>query len=277
MNAPLPPDAQQGVDRSPLHVDRRNPGASALPLSLLHGWGMNLVVFDALRDALPDVESWAIDLPGHGRSAWRAEHVHFDAQLDALLESLPARSVLMGWSLGGEFAMEIARRHPARVAALVLVSSTPRFARGDDWPHGMGANELATFRGLVEREWRQTLGDFVWLQLRGSRNAEATQQRVAAALDTHGAPDPAALRAGLDLLGKVDLRANVARIPQPALLIAGQNDRVTPPSATRWIASMLPAAQYAEIPRAGHASFISHTDEFLGLLRPFLQTQGVVS
>ena len=42
------------------------------------------------------------------------------------------------------------------------------------------------------------------------------------------------------------------------------------------IASMLPAAQYAEIPRAGHASFISHTDEFLGLLRPFLQTQGVV-
>ena len=193
MNAPLPPDAQQGVDRSPLHVDRRNPGASALPLSLLHGWGMNLAVFDALRDALPDVESWAIDLPGHGRSAWRAEHVHFDAQLDALLESLPARSVLMGWSLGGEFAMEIARRHPARVAALVLVSSTPRFARGDDWPHGMGANELATFRGLVEREWRQTLGDFVWLQLRGSRNAEATQQRVAAALDTHGAPDPAAL------------------------------------------------------------------------------------
>jgi len=116
---------------------------------------------------------------------------------------------------------------------------------------------------------------FAWFAEDMAREAPSEGTRADAIVVLTGGA--AALRAGLDLLGKVDLRANVARIPQPALLIAGQNDRVTPPSATRWIASMLPAAQYAEIPRAGHASFISHTDEFLGLLRPFLQTQGVVS
>jgi pimeloyl-ACP methyl ester carboxylesterase len=37
----------------------------------------------------------------------------------------------------------------------------------------------------------------------------------------------------------------------------------------------MPQARFAEIPRAGHASFISHTDEFVALLRPFLASQGV--
>jgi alpha-beta hydrolase superfamily lysophospholipase len=44
---------------------------------------MNLAVFDALRDALPGVESWAIDLPGHGRSAWCPARADFDSQVEA--------------------------------------------------------------------------------------------------------------------------------------------------------------------------------------------------
>jgi pimeloyl-[acyl-carrier protein] methyl ester esterase len=263
--------------RSPLHVDRRNEGASALPLACLHGWGMNLAVFDALRDALPDVESHAIDLPGHGRSAWNPARADFESQLEDVCAALPARSVLLGWSLGGKLAMEIARRDPHRVAALVLVSSTPRFAQSADWPHGMNAGELEAFCSLVDRDWRQTLSDFVWLQLRGSRNAEATQQRVEEALATHGAPHPDALRGGLDLLGREDLRSRVPLIAQPTLAIAGQNDRVTPPGATRWIAEALPDARFAQIARAGHASFISHPGEFVELIRPFLAAHGAAS
>jgi pimeloyl-[acyl-carrier protein] methyl ester esterase len=256
--------------RSPLYVDRRNEGASALPLACVHGWGMNLAVFDALRDALPDVESHAIDLPGHGRSAWNPARADFESQLEDVRAALPARCVLLGWSLGGKLAMEIARRDPQRVAALVLVSSTPRFAQSADWPHGMNAGELAAFSSLVDQDWRQTLSDFVWLQLRGSRNAAATQQRVEEALATHGAPHPDALRRDLDLLGSEDLRSRVPLIAQPTLAIAGQNDRVTPPGATRWIAEALPDARFAQIERAGHASFISHIGEFVELIRPFL-------
>ena len=91
---------------------------------------------------------------------------------------------------------------------------------------------------------------------------------------THGAPHPQALGVDLDVLDSVDLRDRVPGIRQPALLIAGQNDRVTPPGATRWIADTLPGARYAEIPRAGHASFVSHTDEFVAHVRPFLAAHG---
>jgi pimeloyl-[acyl-carrier protein] methyl ester esterase len=252
-----------------LHVDRRG-AASALPLVCLHGWGMNLAVFDALREALPDIETFAVDLPGHGRSHWNSERADFELQVEDVLAVLPQRCVLLGWSLGGKMALEIARRQPTRVAALVLVSTTPRFTQSVDWPHGLNANELAAFRSLVDQDWRQTLSDFVWLQLRGSRNAEAAQQRVESALATQGAPHAEALSADLDLLGKLDLRARVVAINQTALLIAGQNDRVTSPDATRWIADALPNSRFAVIARAGHAAFVSHTEEFVALLRPFL-------
>jgi pimeloyl-[acyl-carrier protein] methyl ester esterase len=252
-----------------LHVDRRG-NADPLPLVCVHGWGMNLAAFDDLRGALPAQESWAVDLPGHGRSAWDPARAGFDAKVEDVLAVLPPRCVLLGWSLGGKLALEAARRAPTRVAALVLVSTTPRFADGADWPHGMSAEDLASFRRLLQQDWRQTLADFVWLQLRGSRNAEAARQRVEAALMNHGAPDPDALRADLDLLAALDLRDQVAAVTQPALVIAGQNDRITPPAATRWLAGALPRGRYHEIARAGHAAFISHLPEFTALLQPFL-------
>lgn len=260
--------------RLALHVDRRNAGASSLPLSLVHGWGMNLAVFDSLREALPRTDTSAVDLPGHGRSPWDPARAGFEAQLEDVLAALPSCSVLLGWSLGGKLALEIARRHPARVAALVLVSSTPRFAQSTDWPHGMNTGELEAFSSLVEQDWRQTLSDFVWLQLRGSRHAATAQQRVEAALATHGAPHPDALRADLGLLGSVDLRDRVSRVNAPALVIAGQNDRVTPPGAARWLAAAMPDARYAQIARAGHAAFVSHVEEFVALVQPFLAAHG---
>lgn len=261
-----------------LHVEstRRGPGdanTGGLPLVCLHGWGMNLRVFDTLRAALPaGRDSHAIDLAGHGRSPWVAGHAGFEAQLQDVLAVLPARCVLLGWSFGGKLAMELAAREPARIAALVLVSATPKFAQSDDWPHGLDAGAMQAFRALLEQDWQQTLSDFVWLQLRGSRNAEAAQAALEAALTTQGAPHAQALRHGLDLLGALDLRSRVPHIRQPVLVVSGQNDRVTPPGASRWLAAALADARLIEIARAGHASFASHPQQFSAALHQFLAT-----
>ena len=254
-----------------LHVDQRPGPASAWPLVCLHGWGMNLRVFDLLRDAVADwCETWAVDLAGHGASPWSEGHAHFDAQVEDVLAVLPARCVLLGWSFGGKLAIEIAARHPARVAALVFASVSPRFAQSADWPHGMDPQSIQAFRYVLEQDWQQTLTDFVWLQLRGSRNAEAAQRVIESALAAQGAPHPEALRHGLDLLNTLDLRHRVPAITQPVLILSGQNDRVTSPGAGRWLAQALPQAQLVEIPRAGHAPFISHHEEVAAAVRRFL-------
>jgi pimeloyl-[acyl-carrier protein] methyl ester esterase len=114
------------------------------------------------------------------------------------------------------------------------------------------------------------LDDFVWLQVRGSREADATARELAGVLAAHGMPQLPALRAGLDLLGQVDLRSIVPTIGQPALVVTGLNDRVTLPDASRWLAAQLPHAHLLELPRAGHAPFISHHAQVASAIRGFL-------
>jgi pimeloyl-[acyl-carrier protein] methyl ester esterase len=255
-----------------LFVDRRAPAvaANAMPLVMVHGWGMNLRAFDLLRADLAAYESWGIDLPGHGRSPWWAGAEHFEAQCDAVLAALPPRCVLVGWSLGAKLALSIAAEHPSRVTALVLIAATPRHMQSEDWPQGMKHEALRAFQRALKQNWQQTLDDFIWLQLRGSRNAEQAQRSIAAALAAQGAPQPQALAGGLDLLGSVDLRAAVGRIQQPTLLITGQHDRVTSPEAAHWLATAMPHARVVEIPRAGHAPLVSHHTEVAAVMREFL-------
>lgn len=239
---------------------------------------MNLRAFDPLRAALhPDCSSWALDLPGHGRSDWIETRAGFESQANDLLAALPGECVLLGWSLGGQFAMELARRAPQRVRALVLVTTTPRFSQAPGWTHGLDAAVIDTFRELLEQDWRHTLDDFVQLQVRGSRNAGVIQQQLNEALQSHGMPREAALRAGLTLLDSIDQRADVSRIHQPVLVLSGQHDRVTPPSAGQWLAENLPEARHEVIARAGHAPMLSHVDEMAAALRAFLRGQQAVA
>jgi pimeloyl-[acyl-carrier protein] methyl ester esterase len=256
-----------------LHVEQwaRPAAAAGEPLVFLHGWGMNLRAFDLLRDALKaEHETWAVDLAGHGASPWVDGHADFAAQVQDVLAVLPPRCSLAGWSFGGKIALEIAARAPERVAALVLLSVSPKFAQTPDWPHGMDAPSMEAFRYVLGQDWQQTLSDFVWLQLRGSRNAESARAVLEAALAGQGAPHPEALINGLDLLSTLDLRPRVDAIAQPTLVISGQNDRVTSPAAARWLAGALPRARLVKISRAGHAPFVSHHEEVAAAVREFL-------
>lgn len=256
-----------------LHCERLAPaaGSEAMPLVCIHGWGMNLRAFDPVRSALRrDRSTWALDLPGHGRSDWIDNRADLESQLQDLMAVLPEQCVLIGWSLGGQLALELARRAPQRIRGLLLVSTTPRFTMAEDWPHGLETATMDAFRESLERDWRQTLRDFLQLQVRGSRNAEATVQQMEAALLEHGLPTQDALRAGLSLLTGLDQRNELMRILQPTLVLSGQHDRVTPPAAGRWLAERLPTARYEQIARAGHAPLLSHADEVVAAMNEFL-------
>ncbi|MDR2215895.1 MAG: pimeloyl-ACP methyl ester esterase BioH [Nevskiaceae bacterium] len=259
-----PPPIQQ------LYLEAPAPGD--LPVICLHGWGMNLRVFDSIREVMEhaDTKTGAVDLPGHGRSPWNSKRREFAQQLQDVLSVLPPRCVLLGWSLGGQFALEIARVAPWRVAGLVLFATTPRFGKSPDWEHGLDPLALQAFRDTLNWDWEQTLADFVWLQLRGSRHAEQAQQQIRAALEKHGLPNRQALEAGLSILAANDLRRHIPTLTHPALLLAGQNDRITPPGAMRFMHEQMPRSRYLQIDRAGHAPFLSHTEECAQPLRDFL-------
>ncbi|MFX3691194.1 alpha/beta fold hydrolase, partial [Streptococcus suis] len=84
-------------------------------------------------------------LPGYGNSEIWPKPYSLHAAALQLSEQLQPNSTLMGWSLGGLFAVYIAKHWPEKVAKVILVAATPLFAESDDWP-GIKANVLAAFK-----------------------------------------------------------------------------------------------------------------------------------
>jgi pimeloyl-[acyl-carrier protein] methyl ester esterase len=112
--------------------------------------------------------------------------------------------------------------------------------------------------------------NFLALQTRGDEHALEALRLLRSRLASHGEPDERALEAGLRVLRDADLRDELPRVGLPALVIAGEHDRLTPPAAARALAVGLPSARFRLIERSGHAPFLSHPAEVLAEIRGFL-------
>jgi pimeloyl-[acyl-carrier protein] methyl ester esterase len=239
---------------------------SGEPLVLLHGWAMNLRVFDSLRAGLADHYAvTAIDLPGHGRSPDLPD-LAAPQQLALLASLVPRGATLVGWSLGGQLALQLASDTGLGVRRLALLSSTPRFVCAEHWPHGVDAALMRQFASQLRRDPAKTVTAFLDLQVRGGIDAAGVLAALKQALRANGEASAGALAAGLTLLERNDLRELARRIAIPALVITGEHDQVTSPQAGRALARLLPHAWLLELTGAGHAGFLSHREQVLAAL-----------
>ncbi len=245
-------------------------GDSGAPLVLIHGWGMHGGIWDNVVPQLAQrFRVHCVDLPGYGASAPLPNY-----DLDGLVQALSAQFdeplIACGWSLGGQVALHWAQLHPAQVKKIVLVASTPCFAERDDWLFGMAQATLQQFAAELERDDAATLRRFLALQVHGSENERELLLMLRECLFSRGEPDLAALRGGLEILRNADLRAELPAIRQPALVIAGEHDKLTPPEASSYLAQALPNACVKEIAGAAHTPFLSHPQIFLQHINEFM-------
>jgi pimeloyl-[acyl-carrier protein] methyl ester esterase len=251
-----------------LHVQIRGHGPD---LVLLHGWALHGGLWGPwLEGIAAEARLHLVDLPGHGRSPWHDAIRDLPGLARALRPGVPEGAVVLGWSLGGMAALELARQEPGRLSALILIASTPKFVAGDGWEHGLPPAVLDEFARGLARDHHGTVQNFLALQTRGDEHGRETLRILRRDLESHGPPDPRALGAGLEILRRTDLRAALSGITQPALVISGDYDRLTPPGAGLALATALPEARYAAIRRAGHAPFLSHGPAVLREVRGFL-------
>ncbi len=237
--------------------------------ALLHGWGMNARVFDALADRFAaDYDVRVLDLPGHGGRATLADN-SLHAWAADLARQLPDGAMLLGWSLGGQVAMRAALDHTNKIARLILLASTPKFVAAENWPRGMASADLEAFGTSLLAEPEATLLRFLSLQTRGMPGQKALLQQLRQTLLAAPAADRTALAAGLAILRDTDLRAELPRLSQPTLVLHGALDTLAPASAGAWLADVLPAAQHMELARAAHAPHLSHEEEVAAAIARF--------
>ncbi|MFD4628675.1 3-oxoadipate enol-lactonase [Streptomyces sp. NPDC058284] len=217
---------------------------TAPPLLLGPSLGASLSLWDAVVPELRGahrVVRW--DLPGHGGSP--ADLIGPGATVAeladlvlTLADSLDIdRFAYAGVSLGGAVGLELAARHPERLASLAVVCSSAHFGGAGPW------RERAA---LVRREGLAGL-------------AESAPQRwftpgftVPALVADHRAVDPGAYAACCDALAAYDMRDVLASIEVPTLVVAGREDPATPPAHAREIVDAVPGAALVELAGASH-------------------------
>lgn len=238
------------------------------PLVLLHGWGLSAAVWKPLLARLqPQRPVHVPDLPGHGNAA--PAGATLASWADALLPAVPDNSVLVGWSLGAQLALELAQRHPQKIARLVLIGASPRFTTCEDWPHGLPGATLDDFRAQFDNAPEATQRRFVALQSLGDRARKTVAGALTDSLTPAGSSHQAALADGLRLLADTDLRPLLSRVVQPVRLLHGSEDKLMPLAAAEWLADQLPGSRLSVFGQSGHAPFLSRPADCASLIEGF--------
>lgn len=235
------------------------------PIILLHGWGMNSAVFDGISAELSETrEVVCVDLPGYGGSVWD-DSLSFGEQAKLIVDELP-RGDILGWSMGGLYALEMIRQQPDQFSRVLLACFNPCFVQRDDWPCAVKPEVFDEFSQNLENGWDVTISRFLALQMHGVDNARMLIREAMRSLKLRGEPDPLALDFGLQLMKRRDMRSLLADIGIPVKMILGGLDALVPAELAEEIIQVNPQIEVESLASAAHAPFLSHRTSFLAML-----------
>ncbi|MGW2487987.1 bifunctional 3-oxoadipate enol-lactonase/4-carboxymuconolactone decarboxylase PcaDC [Streptomyces sp. NPDC001606] len=194
-------------------------------------------------------KQWRIfrfDLPGHGGApAHPAGSVgELTARLLATLDALGVqRFGYAGCALGGAVGIELALRHPERLASLAVVAASPRFGTADEFRQRgvvVRTNGLDPIARTAPERW--FTGGFAAAQ------PAITDWAVQMVRTT----DPGCYIAACEALASFDVRPELGRVGVPTLVLVGSEDRITGPAEARTLVAGIPDARLAVVPGASH-------------------------
>jgi pimeloyl-[acyl-carrier protein] methyl ester esterase len=240
-------------------------------LLLLHGWAMHGGIFAPL---LPYLQTHfhvrCIDLPGHGSQRDSILPLEYPSFWHHLLPTLESPCYVLGWSLGGLFALHGALNFPDHIRGLILMNASPSFVDRPDWPEGMPAAVFRQFAADLAQDYDGTLHRFFMLEAQGSEHLRADLRRLQANAFEFGPPDPEVLRQGLYLLESTDLRGQLPQLQVPSLWLAGRRDRLVNPAAMQ-AAAETAGGDFQCDEHGGHAPFLTHPAAIADAIRMFAE------
>ena len=268
---------------------RRRRPVGRWPLLLIHGGGTDNAAiswYDVYAAFGGDRKVVGLDLPGFGGTegiepvGGAVEMADFVARVAGRLEI--GRAVVMGVSMGGDVALNLALRYPGLVEALVLIA-----------PGGLVP--LFRNRFLQLSAWLAAqLPDRLLVPLARLANAHVQAALEAMVHDPRRLPSEViaefyreARRPGAGMgyarynqasLGPRSMRNNllpvVHRITAPTLFFHGEDDPVVDPQGSLRASRLMPAARLVLVPECGHWAQLESRDRFLTEVRRFLDRCG---
>lgn len=211
----------------------------------------------------------AWDMPGYGASPALAScsNAALAGALKNLIDHIGAtRNVLLGHSLGGMIAQELAALHPALVHGLILYSTSPAFGKSDGtWQQQFLQSRFAPLdQGLGMAGLAGQLVPTMFApDAEPARIAEVTALMARVPAESY--------RAALSAIVSFNRLAALGDIAVPTLCLAGELDLNAPPAVVEKMAGRIPAAAYACLPQVGHIANLEQPALFNQAVLTFLK------
>ena len=256
------------IDGFEIEYDVRGAGPTVL---LLHAFPLGLSMWDPQVEALAATHRVVrFDARGFGGSAMdettplTMERIADDGAF--LLDQLWIdQAVVAGCSMGGYAAFAFARRHPRRLAGLVLQDTRA----GADTAEAR-ANR-ATLAGKVLADGATAAVEAFLPKLVGETSHRERPALVASVRERILAASPRGIANALHgLAARPDSRETLPKISVPTLVLVGEEDVLTPPEEATAMAAAIPGARLEVIPQAGHLANLENPDAVNAALRAFL-------
>ncbi len=243
------------------------------PVVLIHGWPLNLQMWEYQYNELPkhNLRVISYDRRGFGRSSkpWEGyDYDTFASDLSALIEKLDLTDVtLVGFSMGGgEVARYLSKYNSnGRVTKAALVSAvTPYLLKTDDNPSGVPQETFEGISQQLEKDRAKFLTGFTktfyGVHLFNSPvGDEALQNDFTLAMQGAGYATIKSAQAW----STTDFRADVDSIKIPLLVVHGKADETVPIEASaEETVKRVPHAEYIVYDDAPHGLFLTHKNRF---------------
>jgi 3-oxoadipate enol-lactonase len=237
---------------------------------LLHGLGASSESW-TLQIPVLVAEGYSIlapDARGFGQSSYPGGNTsisEMSADFAALLDHLQTGPVyVVGISMGGTHALQLAISHPELVRKLVLVNTFSRLrpSRLNEWVY-------FAFRFILIH----TLGLNVQARAVAQRIFPRPEQQIyrQAFLEQILQADPSGYRAAMRALARFNADPYLADVHCPTLIITSADDTTVNPRIQRKLAQDIPGARQILIPQAGHAVIVDQAEKFNEILLAFLR------
>lgn len=236
---------------------------------IINGWAMPFGIWHEFCDSLKISPTY-----DHCRVIDIDRRLNLSEWIQYLDTIIKPDTLLIGWSLGGMFAVEYAHQHPEKIRGLCTLQMNPKFVAEPEWPTAMTQRVFQEFKQLIESgkeaDAKKMVKRFGFLVSTKGIDALADLKKLKTHFSVSSIPSSDTLSQSLELLDTLDVRNKLAMIVSPQLHIYGEHDQLIPMTAAKQVKALSDRAHIEVIDGVSHLPCYSATSLLIKRINEFV-------
>jgi sigma-B regulation protein RsbQ len=175
-------------------------------------------------------------------------------------------TIYVGHSVSAMIGLLASKKAPSRFRDLIFVSASPRYLNDEDYKGGFEPSDLKTLYAAMAENYLSWANGFAPRAMGHAEQPELGREFAR----TLSGMRPDIAQSIARVIFEADLRADLASLQHPSLILQSTHDVIVPPSVGHYLAAHCPASRLVMLNAEGHLPHFSSPDEVTGAIRDFI-------